>query len=58
MNKHLARSSVWVPALQAVEDLPPCPEGVSEPKYTYFVFYLKCDVRYSLSSNSLAKALD
>ncbi|TEB27027.1 hypothetical protein FA13DRAFT_971909 [Coprinellus micaceus] len=38
MNRELARASVWVPALKAIHELPPCPDHISEPKYTYMMF--------------------
>lgn len=45
MNKELARASVWVPALKAIHELPPCPDHISEPKYTYMMFFeVFCDV--------------
>ncbi|KAJ3519231.1 hypothetical protein NMY22_g13301 [Coprinellus aureogranulatus] len=43
MNRSLARASVWVPALEAVDCLPPCPKELSEPRYTYLMWYARCD---------------
>ncbi|TEB31793.1 hypothetical protein FA13DRAFT_308124 [Coprinellus micaceus] len=45
MNRTLARASVWVPALKAVNRLPPCPEHIPEPRYVYVMFCeALCDV--------------
>ena len=45
MNRTLARASVWLPALKAIDKLPPCPEHIPEPRYAYVMFCeALCDV--------------
>ncbi|RXW15569.1 hypothetical protein EST38_g10282 [Candolleomyces aberdarensis] len=40
MNR--ASKSIWTHALSTVEDLPPCPDDLSEPQYTYLMFTNHC----------------
>ena len=42
MNR--ASKSIWTHVLSGVEDLPPCPEDLSEPQYAYLMFTDHCHV--------------
>lgn len=44
----MSRSSayIWRAAIENVEDLPPCPDSMSEPQYTALVFTLQCTVSF------------
>ncbi|KAJ2924586.1 hypothetical protein H1R20_g12501, partial [Candolleomyces eurysporus] len=37
-----ASKSIWTDVLSAVEDLPPCPDDLSEPQYAYLMFSNNC----------------
>ncbi|RXW15570.1 hypothetical protein EST38_g10284 [Candolleomyces aberdarensis] len=43
MNR--ASKSIWTDVLSTVEDLPPCPDDLSEPQYAYLIFSNNCHVR-------------
>jgi hypothetical protein len=40
-----ASKSVWTYTLSTVEDLPPCPDDLSEPRYAHLIFSNNCHVR-------------